>query len=228
MNKITVITGHYGCGKTNFSVNLALRYAKSGEKVTVIDLDIVNPYFRTADFDKLFEENGIRLVAPEYANSNLDIPSFGFDLMEVSDGHVIIDLGGDDAGAVAVGRFADELIGSGREYDVLYLFNSYRYLTRTAAEAEAVMREIESASRLKITGLVNSSNLGSETTAETVLDSLETADELSALTSVPIVFTLSSVPLGGEAKKAVNLFPVDIYVRPPWERDSEGENLSSR
>ncbi|MBQ8298040.1 MAG: P-loop NTPase, partial [Ruminococcus sp.] len=75
MKKITVITGHYGSGKTNLAVNLAVNATQEGRSVTVVDLDIVNPYFRTADFRQLFEEKGIRLIAPDYANSNLDIPS---------------------------------------------------------------------------------------------------------------------------------------------------------
>ena len=101
MKKITIITGHYGSGKTNLAVNLAVMSAAEGNKVTVVDLDIVNPYFRTADFKKLFEDNGITLIAPDYANSNLDIPSLQFDLEQIasSDSKLIIDVGGDDSGA---------------------------------------------------------------------------------------------------------------------------------
>ena len=73
--KLTVITGHYGSGKTNFAVNLALDTAAQGKKCVVVDLDIVNPYFRTADFEEMFAKRGIALKAPAYANSNLDIPA---------------------------------------------------------------------------------------------------------------------------------------------------------
>lgn len=118
--KLTVITGHYGSGKTNFAVNLALKEAKSVKRCTVIDLDIVNPYFRTADFEELFRENGITLRAPLYANSNLDIPALNIDLRSIIDETdcVIIDVGGDDEGAKALGRFADEISDAGYEMQI--------------------------------------------------------------------------------------------------------------
>ena len=105
--KINIITGHYGSGKTNVSVNMALDLAEKGEKVTVVDLDIVNPYFRTADFKELFGEHNISLTVPTYANSNLDIPALGFDMNGITDreGYIIIDVGGDDEGAKALGRY---------------------------------------------------------------------------------------------------------------------------
>ena len=84
MKRITLITGHYGSGKTNFAVNLALRQAAEGKKVTVVDLDIVNPYFRTADFAELFEQNGIHLEKTLYANTSLDIPAISFDLARLA------------------------------------------------------------------------------------------------------------------------------------------------
>ena len=103
--KITVITGHYGCGKTNVAVNIALKLAAEGKKVTVVDLDIVNPYFRTADFGELFDGKGIELIVPMYANSNLDIPALSFDLGAIINGssYTVIDVGGDPEGAIALG-----------------------------------------------------------------------------------------------------------------------------
>ena len=135
--KLIVITGHYGSGKTNFAVNLALKEAKSGKRCTVIDLDIVNPYFRTADFEELFRENGITFRAPLYANSNLDIPALNIDLRSIINetDRVIIDVGGDDEGAKALGRFADEISAAG--YEMLYVINKYRYLTKEPEEAFA-------------------------------------------------------------------------------------------
>ena len=88
LGRIIAITGHYGSGKTNLAVNLAVDYAKAGERVTVIDLDIVNPYFRTADLSGLFDSYGIKLIAPQFANTNLDIPSLGFDMAAAVNGSV--------------------------------------------------------------------------------------------------------------------------------------------
>ena len=147
--KINIITGHYGSGKTNVSVNMALDLAEKGEKVTVVDLDIVNPYFRTADFKELFGEHNISLTVPTYANSNLDIPALGFDMNGIADreGYIIIDVGGDDEGAKALGRYRKVF----EKYDtqMLYVINRCRYLTKEPAEALQLMYEIENASGMK-------------------------------------------------------------------------------
>ena len=125
MKRITLVCGHYGSGKTNFALNLAVNAAKSGEKITLVDLDIVNPYFRTADFKDMFENMGIQLIAPDVANSNLDIPSIQFDVVQLAmnEDCLIIDVGGDDAGAVALGRYADELAQFKDDIDMLYVIN---------------------------------------------------------------------------------------------------------
>ena len=121
MKKITIVTGHYGSGKTNFSVNLAVRAAQEGADAAIVDLDIVNPYFRTADFRQLFEEKGIKLIAPDFANSNLDIPSIQFDVVQLAmnEDRLIIDVGGDDAGAFALGRYAADLAQFADEIEML-------------------------------------------------------------------------------------------------------------
>ena len=170
MKRITLITGHYGSGKTNFAVNLALRQAAEGKKVTVVDLDIVNPYFRTADFAELFEQNGIHLEKTLYANTSLDIPAISFDLARLAyeEECLIIDVGGDDAGATALGRYAEMLRSYQAELDMWYVVNRYRYLTAQPQEALTLLYEVQQAARLQPTGIVNNSNLGSETTAETV------------------------------------------------------------
>ena len=129
MKKITIITGHYGSGKTNLAVNLALRLADAGEKVTIVDFDIVNPYFRTADFAKLFEERGVTLAASMYANTSLDIPAISFDMerMAYEDGYLIIDVGGDDAGAIGLGRYAEGFSAYvPDQLDMWYVVNRYR------------------------------------------------------------------------------------------------------
>lgn len=219
MKKITVITGHYGSGKTNFSVNLAMNLAAEGKSVCVADLDIVNPYFRTADFRQLFEDNNIKLVTPEYANSNLDIPALNFDLEQLvlSADYLIIDVGGDDAGAVALGRYSDSLEKYRDETDMLYVINAYRYLTSTPDEALKLMYEIETASRMKHTAIVNNSNLGSETTPETIENSLEFASETALKAELPLFCTACREDLA-EFIEDKNLMPIKVYVKPFWER----------
>ena len=213
-SKAIIITGHYGSGKTNIAVNLAVEYADRGEKVCVIDLDIVNPYFRTADFGTLFEEKGIYLVAPQYANTNLDIPSLGFDMAALLRGYdrVVIDVGGDDAGAIALGQYSAILKNFG--YEMLYVVNSYRFLTSTPEEALELLRDIELVSNLKATGVVNSSNLGLETTAEDILRSMEYAKASAEAAGLPLVFTAAMKGLEVPDAK-----PVDVFVRPFWEKE---------
>ena len=105
--RISLFAGHYGSGKTNIAVNCALRAREAGQNVTIADLDIVNPYFRTKDSEALLKRHGIGLVCSEYANTNLDIPALPKELYAIlarRDSAVIMDIGGDDRGAVALGR----------------------------------------------------------------------------------------------------------------------------
>ena len=218
MKKITVITGHYGSGKTNLSVNLAVKAAQEGKKVTVVDLDLVNPYFRTADFREMFADMGIKLIAPDFANSNLDVPSIQFDIEQLaaSDGCLIIDVGGDDAGAFALGRHAQALGGYEDELDMLYVINQRRNLTETADEAVSLMYEIETASRMKHTAVVNNTNLGCETTAEIIAQSKNFADEVSAKTGLPLAFTTCPEDLCGSIENN-DILPIKVFVKPLWE-----------
>lgn len=216
MKKINIVTGHYGSGKTNFSANLAVKLAENGGKVTVVDLDIVNPYFRSADFGELFSGKNIELIAPLYANSNLDIPAISFDLERIAsgDGSLVIDVGGDDAGAIALGRYAKAFSAFADDIDMLYVVNCRRFLTRTADEALELMYEIEAAAQMKHTAIVNNTNLLYETTAEILEDSAVFAKEISDRSGLPIAF--SCVPLG-LAAEVPNPFPVEIYVKKVWE-----------
>lgn len=218
MKRITIITGHYGTGKTNISVNLAVRLANEGKKVTVVDLDLVNPYFRTADFENNFARLGISLLKPMYANTNLDIPAIGFELepllSDVSQ-HIIIDVGGDDAGATALGRFSEAFSEFSDELDMLFVINQMRLLTKTAGEAAELMREIEKTARLKHTGIVNNTNLGAETTADIVEGSFAFAEETAALTGLPLVCTTCRNDI--EINNRTGILPVEIYVKLPWD-----------
>ena len=222
MKKITVVTGHYGSGKTNICANLAMELALQGEKVTVIDLDIVNPYFRTADFGDLFEKNNIELVSSIYANSNLDIPAISFDVERLcrEDGYVIIDVGGDDAGATALGRYKEAFdeFKADDKIDMLYVINCCRYLTKTADEALELMHEIEYTARFSHTGIINNSNLGNETTLETALKSLDFQKEVSKKSNLPVIFTSVCKGASIPELEGVNFKEISVYVKPIWEQ----------
>jgi len=211
--RVTVFTGHYGSGKTSLAVNWALRLSQSGRAVTVADLDIVNPYFRTTDRRRELEARGIRLIASPFANSNLDLPSLPAELyaaVEDREGYAVLDVGGDDRGAVALGRYVPFLLAEG-DYEMLFVVNFCRPLTRTALDALGVLREVEAACGLAATALVNNSNLGRETTAKTVLQTVERMQALSQLTGLPVQMTAVSRELKDQLEGNIdNLFPMDL------------------
>ena len=190
MKRITILAGHYGSGKTNIAVNLALKMKKDGFDTVIADLDIVNPYFRTKDSLKELNEAGIRLISSEYANSNVDIPALPQDMYSVVDDksrYYIVDLGGDDRGAYALGRYADKINEEG-SYEMLFVFNKYRPLTPDAESAMEVMAEIEGAAGVKFTGIVNNSNIGPMTDMNAVEASFSECERLCALTGLPLRF----------------------------------------
>ena len=215
--RITLLAGHYGSGKTNIAVNIALQLKKERDRVAIADLDIVNPYFRTKDSEKELTEAGIRLIVSEYANTNLDIPALPQEMYALVDDKGltgVVDVGGDDQGAVALGRISPA-IAEENDYDMLLVINRYRPLTRDAASTVEVMREIEKAASLPFTGIVNDSNLGADTTAEVILSSLPYAEEVSKLTGLPVVMTCAEDKLAGELSgKVNNLFPLHLQKRP--------------
>jgi hypothetical protein len=219
MKKITIITGHYGSGKTNFSVNLAVKAAAEGKSVTIADLDLVNPYFRTADFEAMFREKGIKMIAPDFANSNLDMPSIQFDVeqLAVNEDCLIIDVGGDDAGATALGRYAEALAEFSDDIDMLYVINQRRTLTSNADEATVLMYEIETAARMKHTAIVNNTNLGCETSPQIIEESAEFAKAVCEKTGLPLRYTTCPEDIASSTN-APALFPVKVYVKPIWEQ----------
>ncbi len=222
---IILICGHYGCGKTNLSLNLAARCASAGEQVTVVDMDIVNPYFRASDYGPLLESMGVELIAPAFAHSNVDLPSITAEMYSIFTraGRVIIDVGGDDAGATALGRFSRRL--QEKPYTMLYAVNKYRSQSQTAAETVELLREIEAASHMKAHAIVNNSHLMQFTTPRTVTDSFGYADEVAALTGLPVAATAAEARIAeGLADCGRRIWPVDILVTKPWETDGrQGE-----
>ena len=186
--RLTLFAGHYGRGKTNIAVNYAMLLAEEGKKVCIADLDIVNPYFRTKDSESELLQKGITLICSKYANSNVDLPAIpaeSYRLVQDKSCFGVIDIGGDDRGAYALGRFADAIKAEG-DYRMAFVLNRYRPLTSTVNDAIEIMREIEVASGIKFNCIVNNSNIGSETTADTVRESMAFAEELSAKTGLPI------------------------------------------
>lgn len=229
--RFTVIYGHYGSGKTNIALNMAFNSAKKDEKVTIVDLDIVNPYFRTCDYKEMLEEKGIHVITTGLAGSTLDVPAIQAETYSVfsgGDDHVIFDVGGDDAGAYAIGRFS-KLIAEAGNYEALYVINKYRKLVSEPELAAEILREIEAASRIKATALINNSHLCGWTSTEDIIDSLEYMEKTSELTKLPVKYLTVPEALEDELRKKINdkflqdrektfeIYPVDIIVTPPFE-----------
>ena len=192
--RLTLFAGHYGSGKTNIAVNYALHLANQGKPVCIADLDIVNPYFRTADSKQELEKAGVTLISPQFANSNVDLPALpaeAYRLVEDKSIYGVMDIGGDDRGAYALGRYVP-FMKEENNYRMAFVANCYRPLTRTPEEALEVMREIEAACKLEFTCIVNNSNLGPETTPETVLDSNGYIEDLCKLSGLPLFATTAA------------------------------------
>ena len=203
--RLTLFAGHYGSGKTNIAVTYALKMASEGQKVCIGDLDIVNPYFRTKDSAKELEAAGIDLISPQFANSNVDLPALpaeAYRLVADKSVYSIMDIGGDDRGAYALGRYVPAILEE-NNYRMVFVANCYRPLTRTPEDAMEVMAEIEAACGLKFTHIINNSNLGTETTVQTVLDSQSFIDTLSQLSGLPVFATTAVESVAKELPEPV-------------------------
>lgn len=213
MKRITIFCGHYGSGKTNIAVNYAISLRKKANEVCLADLDIVNPYFRSKDSKALLERESVKLISSDFANTNVDIPALPSQMYAITDNKntfAVLDIGGDDRGALALGRLSDK-IKEENDYINLMVINKYRPLSDTPEKTLEIMREIEAASRLPFDGIVNNSNLGEFTDEKTVLDSFEYANKVSRLSGLPIIMTTAEIKLCEKLSgKVDNLFPLKL------------------
>ena len=207
MKRMTLFCGHYGSGKTNLAINYALMLGRKNLPVALADIDIVNPYFRSKDSKDLLEKEGVKVIALPFANSSVDLPALPsetYSLVEDRSRYAVLDIGGDDRGAYALGRFVPYILEE-NDYDMFYVVNFYRPLTTTVDEAITVMREIENACGLSFTGIINNSNLGAETTLEKVKATYERAKELSLAVNLPIVYVSAEESIAKEDMVAISL-----------------------
>ena len=218
LKRLIVVTGHYGSGKTEFSINLATKLKQQGKQVTIVDLDIVNPYFRTNDVRRRLEGMGIKVIAPEFAGTNLDLPSLPSEIYSVFDNHdstIVFDVGGDDKGATALGRFNSYFASEG--YDMFVVANTKRPLTKAADEVVEMVREIELTSRLKATALVNNTNLMQLTTTADIEAGQEIIEAASRLINVPVEFISGTSELLNKlnAKQKSKAFEMEMFIKMP-------------
>lgn len=219
IKRISLFAGHYGSGKTNIAVNYAIHLKKMGHPVRIADLDIVNPYFRTKDSADRLADAGIELISSDYANSNVDVPALPSRMYTITadaSEYAVMDIGGDDRGALALGRYVPAILEE-NNYEMFFVVNCYRPLTRTASDTIAVLREIEMAGGIAATAIVNNSNLGAQTTPEDVLASASYAEEISGKTGLPIAMTtVREDLLPALSGKIQSLFPLVLQHKYTW------------
>lgn len=187
--KIYIFAGHYGSGKTETAVNFALKLRKNNEKVALIDADIVNPFFRSADAKELLESKGIRVEVPLFANTNIDIPALTAnmaDLIRDEEWNVIIDAGGDDLGAKAIGRYREDILS--RDYIQFFVMNPNRPFTKDAESADKIFREIESASGISFGAIIGNTNLLDETTTQDIIGGLGLLNKIAENKKIPVLY----------------------------------------
>lgn len=215
--RITVFSGHYGSGKTNLAVNYTLDLKKNGFDATLCDLDIVNPYFRSKDSERMLAEHGISVIASKFANTNLDVPALNPEIYSIfrndNAGSYVIDLGGDDRGALALGRFS-EFFTDSESYDMILVVNMYRPDTATPEAVLEIKKEIEGACRVKFTGIANNSNIGTATKREHVATSIEYAERVSELSGLKLLMTSYRSDIDGAGLPKP--YPIEIYTKEIW------------
>ncbi|MEE1153855.1 MAG: ParA family protein [Acutalibacteraceae bacterium] len=219
LKRIIVICGHYGCGKTNLALNLALELAEKGEEITLVDLDIVNPYFRSSDYKTILEEKGIHIISPCYAGTNLDTPSLSAEINTVfinKNRRIIFDVGGDDAGAFALGRYSSKILQD--DYSFIYVVNKYRNLTQTPEQAVEILKEIKNACKLVPTYIINNSHLQNYTTVDTIKEAYQYGHAIADAIDIPLLCTTAPYKLKDIIINDVkDVYYVKQIVKPPFE-----------
>ena len=218
--RIRIITGHYGSGKSEFSVNYALKLRGEIEgRLAISDLDVVNVYFRSRGMKDLLEEKGIHVIASSVDAPTLDIPALSAEIhtpLLNKDYNNIIDLGGDKVGATVIARYRDMI--DDEDYDMFFVVNANREKTQTAEEVMGYIDEIEAASKLKVTGLINNTHMLKATTIEDLEKGQEVCREVSKARNIPIKFVscmeslVDQIPEDFEGE----IIPLSLMLRDQW------------
>lgn len=219
-HRITIFTGHFGSGKTEVSVNYAFQLAKAGKKTVIVDLDIVNPFFRTADAKKPLEDSGIKVITPVYANTNVDVPSLPAAINSVFEDrsyHVVLDVGGDDLGARVLSRYNEEIFKE--DHIHYFVINTRRPMTRTPGEIERMIDEIQGSARLPVDSFVNNANLLGSSSPEVLAEASEVIGKVSEKLGIPVGLVSGMSEVLGKYKgdPGVERLYLDKYIRLPWD-----------
>lgn len=218
-HRVSIITGHYGTGKTEFAVNLALALAQDGHQVMVADLDVVNPYFRSRERRSLLEEAGIQLISSSQACANADVPSLPAEVFTILQNRAlrgVLDIGGDPVGARVLARFRPQI--TAEDYQLIYVLNANRPEVRETESAISYLRAIEATTGLTCTGIVNNTHLCGETTEEEIRKGAELARAVSRETGIPVLCHVAVERLAESLSDLPEtVFPITIKMKKPWE-----------
>ena len=218
-HRVSIITGHYGTGKTEFAVNLALALASDGDHVMVADLDVVNPYFRSRERRAMLEEAGIQLISSSQACANADVPSLPAEIFTILQNRGlcgVLDIGGDPVGARVLARFQPKIVAE--DYQLIYVLNANRPEVRELEDAIAYLRAIEPTTGLTCTGIVNNTHLCGETTEEEIRKGADLAHAVSKETGIPVLCHVAVERLAESLSDLPEtVFPITIKMKKPWE-----------
>lgn len=217
--RIKIIIGHYGSGKTEFSVNYAVKLKSQGKKVALVDLDVVNLYFRSREKAEVLEAEGIKVIGGSIKATAIDIPSISGEVLSPLQDEsftAILDVGGDPVGARALGRYVDYFKDG--KYDMFFVLNANRPETQSIEKAREYMLKIEEIARAKITGIINNTHLLKSTTVDDVLNGYKLAKEVSKETGLPIVYNIALEDIARDLPKDLDgdIFPIKLYMREEW------------
>lgn len=216
--RFIVLTGNYGSGKTELALNLALRYAKD-MKVTLVDLDIVNPYFRSAEKADILQKAGVRVLMPTFALTTVDIPALPPEIQSVFEtpsDKVIFDVGGDDTGAAALGRYLPSFMKYREVTSMAMVVNCMRPLTETMDDIIDLSQRIESRGRLKIDMIVNNTNLADRTTSDMLISGAETVNKAAGQIGITDIWHAGNIYNLNEAELADKGIEVERMMVPEW------------
>lgn len=217
--RIILFTGHFGSGKTELAINYSIKLARQGRAVTLVDLDIVNPFFRSSEVRDVLEKEGIRVLSPNFVGTTVDVPSLPPEIYSVfqnKTSNVILDVGGDDIGATVLGRYYPYFMQE--PYRMFFVINVRRPLSSTPEQIIEMLKAIENHSRLKVTDLINNTNLMYETNLDHLLEGQEIVEQVSQELNIPIAYisgvaeVIEQLPEQYRQKR----FPIDVYLHPPW------------
>lgn len=218
MERITIFIGNFGSGKTELAINTALRLRREGKRARMVDVDIINPYFKSSFRRAVLEDAGVQVIGP---NDMGTLPPEIASVFDDRGTYAVMDVGGDPAGAAVLGRYKDQLDEASHELDVLYVVNARRPLSDTPSRVLSMMDAIEQRSRIKISALVNNTNLVSKTTADDLIAGQELLLKVARLRSLPIRFISGKPDVLEEFSKKTGvfmgeLFPIRIFMREEW------------